>query len=180
MKTIHRFSSALKVAGIVLILLSLVLGLYALINTGSTREMLDQGMTRFGASARWNDFLSFDRHFFSALSRSVGNRDRKEEERLTVIDPDFRSWFDRMEDSARSEEAEARRMTAEWLKAQDPESLGLNSMEEQQENREIREIFEYIDGLAAPPKKGKLASLKPASQEPFFRESSEAFAGESG
>ncbi len=180
MKTIHRFSSALKVAGIVLILLSLVLGLYALINTGSTREMLDQGMTRFGASARWNDFLSFDRHFFSALSRSVGNRDRKEEERLTVIDPDFRSWFDRMEDSARSEEAEARRMTAEWLKAQDPESLGLNSMEEQQENREIREIFEYIDGLAAPPKKGKLASLKPASQEPFFRESYEAFAGEYG
>ena len=69
MKTIQRTSSVLKVIGITLILLSLVLGLYALINRGAVRGALDQGLDRFGAGHSWTDEFSFDRHFFTALSR---------------------------------------------------------------------------------------------------------------
>ena len=180
MKMIQRTSYVLKVIGIVLILLSLVLGMYALINTGASREMLSQGLTRYGADQGILDTFAFDRHFFSALSRSADNRNLKEEARLTAIDGDWRSAFDKAENAVRSQEKEIRSNTAAWLKGQTPASLGLDAMEELQESRELREIFEYVDGLAAPPKKGKLASMKAASQEPFFREYYAAFAEEQG
>ncbi len=180
MKMIQRTSYVLKVIGIVLILLSLVLGMYALINTGASREMLSQGMTRYGADQGVLDTLAFDRHFFSALSRSADNRSLKEEQRLAAIDGDWRSAFNKAENAIRNQEKEIRGNTAAWLKGESPASLGLDAMEELQESRELREIFEYIDGLAAPPKKGKLASMKAASQEPFFREYYAAFAEEQG
>ena len=180
MKAVHRASYILKVAGIVLIILSLVLGLYALINTGAAREALEQGMTRFGADRKLTDTFAFDRHFFTALSRSSENRDQQEEARLAAIDPDFRSWFDRIESTIRTQEKEIRQKAADWLASRDPDTLGLSEMEEQQESRELREIFEYIDGLAAVPKKGKVAGLKAASQEPFFQEYYQTFAQEHG
>ena len=179
MKIVKRTSFILKVIGIVLILLSLVLGLYALINTGASKEALDQGMNRYGAQGRWTDAFTSDRHFFSAMSRSAGNRDRTEEERLSAIDPDFRSWFDRIEASARGQEEDICRSFAAFLAGQTPETLNLNALNEQQENRELREIFEYINALSVPPKKGKIA-LTPASQEPFFLEYYEAFSQEHG
>ncbi len=180
MKAIHRASYIVKAVGIVLVLVALVLGLYALINTGAARETLDQGMTRFGAEGKWTDFFSFDRYFFRALSRSAKNRGEKDDVRIAAISSDFAGWFNRMEDAVRGQEAEVKRSAAAWLAQQSPESLGFSAMDEQQENRELREIFEYVDGLAATPKKGKLASLKAASLEPYFQEYYAAFAGEQG
>ena len=180
MKAVHRTSYILKVAGIVLILVSLVLGLYAAINTVSTREALEKGMNRYGTASRLMDSVMFDQHFFQALSRSADNRDETEDARLAAVEADFSRWFSRMENEVRNQEADVRKNTADWLNAQTPETLGLDAMDEQQESRELREIFEFIDGLAAPPKKGKLAAMKAASQEPYFREYYEAFAQEHG
>ena len=180
MKIIQRTSSVLKVIGIVLILLSLVLGLYALINRGAAREALDQGLNRFGTDKVWSDDLAFDRHFFTALSRAARNSKEKTETRQEEITPDFRRWFDRIEETVRGQEQEVKQRFSDWMNTQTSESLGISAMDEQQESRELREIFEYIDNLSATPKKGKLASLKPASQEPFFREFYEAFAREHG
>ena len=180
MKIIQRTSSVLKVIGIALILLSLVLGLYALINRGTVREALDQGLSSFGADSAWTDEFTFDRHLFTALSRSADNREEAEDARLAAISPDFQRWFSRIEKSVRGQETEIRREFSDWMNTQTPESLGLAAMDEQQESRELREIFEYIDGLSAAPKKGKLASLKPASLEPFFKEYYEGFAQENG
>ena len=53
-----------------------------------------------------------------AMSRSAGNRDRTEEERLSAIDPDFRSWFDRIEASARGQEEDICRSFAAFLAGQ--------------------------------------------------------------
>ena len=54
-------------------------------------------------------------------------------------------------------------------------------MEGLTESQELREYFEYINNLAAPPKKGgKLASLQAASQEPYLKECYEAYATEKG
>ena len=180
MKTIQRTSSVLKVIGITLILLSLVLGLYALINRGAVRGALDQGLDRFGAGHSWTDEFSFDRHFFTALSRSTGNITQKTDARMEEITPDFTVWFDRIEKSVRSQEEEVRQHFSDWMNIQTPEALGISEMEEQQESRELREIFEYIDSLAAVPKKGKLASLKPASLEPVFQEYYKTFSQEHG
>ena len=170
MKAVQRTSRVLKAAGIVLIILSLVLGLYSLINTGASREALNQGMTRFNAEGRITDYFAFDRSFFQALSRSADNRSLPEEERLEAIDTDFKSWFGRMENTVRTGEKDIQAALAAWLEKQTPDSLGLAEMEELEESRELREIFEYIDGLGAPPKKGKVAALKAASTEPFFQE----------
>ncbi len=179
MKAIQRTSYVLKAIGIVLILLSLVLGFYALINTGASKEALEQGMNRYGAEGRWTDSFAFDRHFFSALSLSSRTRDQAEDARLAAADPAFRSWFDRIETSVRKQEEDVCRSFAEYLSGQTPESLKLDELIEQQENRELRQIFEYVDGLSVPPKKGKIA-LKPASQEPFFQEFYSAFVQEHG
>ena len=180
MKAIYRISRVLKIAGVVLILLSLVLGLYALINTGAARQAMNQGMARHGASGNLVDTLAFDRHFFGAMSLSSNNRNQSEQSRLSTIAPYFRRWFDRMESAVRAQEADVQKSTAEWLSRQSMDSLGLSAMEEQQESRELREIFEYIDGLSAPPKKGKVAALKAASLEPFFREYYSALSQEQG
>lgn len=179
MKAVNRTSVILKVIGIVLILVSIILGMYALINTVSTKEALSQGMDRYGARGSWTDQFAFDRCFFNALSRSSGNRNEPEEARLEAIEPDFRSWFNRIESAVRENENEVCRNFAAALAGETAESLHLQELNEQQENRELRQIFEYIDNLSAPPKKGKV-TLKPASQEPFFKDYYASFAEEHG
>ena len=180
MKAVHRTSYILKVTGIVLIILSLVLGLYALINTGAAKGSLNQGMDRFGAADKMTDSLAFDRAFFGALSKSAGNMNEKEDVRLSAIGNYFSSWFRRAEEAVRSQEKDIQRGFAGYMMTQTPESLKLDELEEQQENREIREMLEYIDSLAAPPKKGKAAALKPASQEPVLRNFHTALTEEHG
>ena len=180
MKAVHRASYILKVTGTVLIILSLVLGLYALINTGAAKGSLNQGMDRFGAADRMTDNLAFDRAFFGALSKSAGNMNRNEDVRMAAIENDFRSWFRRAEEAVRSQEEDLQRGFAGYMMTQTPESLKLDKLDEQQENREIREMLEYIDNLAAPPKKGKAAALKPASQELVLRDFHTALTEEHG
>ena len=183
MKAVNRISAALKVAGIVLILLSLVLGLYALLNTGSAWNTLNEGLNRTGVSTGMLDKLAFDDRYLSALSKSFDLRDRDREERNAAAEPYFDRWFAAMDKAVVDAGHQQRSDLLNWLNNEFDAAAyqeKLDAMEGLQESQELREIFEYVDGLAAPPKKGKIASLQVASQEPFFREFYENYASEHG
>ena len=184
MRAAHRISSILKVMGIVLILVSMVFGLYALLNTGSAwRTMKDTGMARSGQSAGFGERFVFDERFLSALSRASGTKMLAETERLEAIRPFFARWFARIEKAQAADEQKTVKAGLNWLQnGMDGQAMldRLSSMEEMQESQEIREILEYVNGLAAPPKKGKLGNLQAASQEPALREAYEALTAEHG
>ena len=74
MKAVNRISFILKVTGIVLILVSLVLGLYALLNTGKGWEAISQEMTRYATgSSGLIEKLRFEDGYLSALSAAAAN-----------------------------------------------------------------------------------------------------------
>ena len=183
MKTVHRLSSILKVTGIVLILVSLVLGLYALLNTGAAWSAMNDGLARMGLSAGPGDRFVFDDRVLGAMSQASASRAQKQEAREEEIRPFFSRWFSRMERTERDAEAETVSGAIRWMREEaDWEALRtrLDSMDELQESQEIREMLDYVNSLAAPPKKGKLGNLQAASQEPALREKYESLASEHG
>ena len=184
MKTVNRISFILKVTGIVLIVVSLVLGLYALLNTGKGWEAINQEMARYNlGSSRLAEKLRFEDGYLSALSAAAANG-RSERERTAAAAPKLRRWFEAAEKAAQDEEARIRQETVHWLNEDfDAAAFGekLDAMEDLLESQQLREYFEYIDSLAASPKKGgKLAALQAASQEPYLKECYEAYAAEKG
>ena len=183
MKLINRASFTLKVIGIVLILLSLVLGLYALLNTGKGWDAISQEMTNYDKSSGFVDKLFFDDAYLSALS-SAAPDGRSETVRMEAARPRLRRWFETAEKADAEKQDEIQRSTITWL-TQDFDSAAfrerLEAMENLQESQELREFFEYIDNLAAPPKKGgKLAALKATPMEPVLQEYYNTFAAEKG
>ena len=184
MKAVNRLSFILKVTGIVLILLALVLGLYALLNTGKGWDAMSKEVSLHGAgSTGFFEKLRFDDGYLSALSAAAADG-RSEGERTAAAAPALRRWFSAVEKAAEDEETRTQEETVRWL---DEEFDGaafrekLEAMEDLLESQQLREFFEYIDNLSAPPKKGgKLATLQAASQEPYLRERYEALTAEQG
>ena len=185
MKPIIRTSRALKVAGIVLILLSLVLGLYALLNTGSGWNKLNEDMKVFGAETGFGEKLVFDDRYLSALSRIAAIPKEDTDARKEAARPFFRSWFNRTREAKKLFEKKIQDSAVMYLtdilQAQNYLDKYDEDVESRLESQAIQEMFEYINELSAPPKKGgKLASMQVASLEPFFREQYDAFLAENG
>ena len=184
MKWMYRGSRILKAAGVVFLCVSLALGLYALANSGGAWNRLKkEGLQEYRVRTTLVDKLRFDDLYFTALSRASASREREESVRIEKIRPLFGRFFSAMEAAALAEEAQAIRDAAAYLENDLDEAAFLEhfgAAEEIQGSQELREFFEYIDKLSAPPAKGKVAALKPASQEPFFTEYYEAFSAEHG
>ena len=163
MKAVNRISFILKVAGIVLILVSLVLGLYALLNTGKGWSAMNQEMTRYNTgSSGFLEKLRFDDGYLSALSAAAADG-RSEAKRMEAARPKLERWFGAAEKAAADEETRIQQETLRWLEEDFDHTAfreRLEAMEDLQESQELREFFEYINGLSAPPKKGgKVAAL---------------------
>ena len=184
MKAVNRISFILRIAGIVLILVSLVLGLYALLNTGKGWDAMNKEMACYNTgSSGLLEKLRFDDGYLSALSAAAADG-RNEEERMKAAEPRLSRWFGAAEKADAQAEAEQQRETVRWLE-EDFDSAAfrerLEAMEDLLESQQLREFFEYINGLAAPSKKGgKVAALQAASQEPYLKELYEAYAAEEG
>ena len=183
MKQLNKFSKVLKVAGIVLILVSVVLWIYSLANTGSPWNTLKNALNSVDEGTNLADRLAFDNSYFKAMSRAAANRDLEPEARAQEIRPYFERWFSRLEAGFEKRKAAVREESLRWLNEEFDASAfltRLESLEDMQDSQELREIFDYINALAAPPKKGKVAKLQAASQEPWFKEYYEAFTAEHG
>ena len=88
MKSAFRISKILKVIGIVLVLCSIVLGLYVLINSvGLWNQMKTQGLDVYGVTTDITDKARFDDSVFSALSDASSPRSLTAEELLAASEP---------------------------------------------------------------------------------------------
>ena len=76
MKQLNKFSKGLKVAGVVLILVSLALWIYSLANTGGQWGALKAAVENAGGRTAAFDRIAFDRSYFDALSVAAGSRNR--------------------------------------------------------------------------------------------------------
>ena len=95
MKAIKRLSGVLKTIGIVLILVSLVLGIYVLINSGSAwNNLKEKALTPLGISVGTLDKARFDDAYFTSLSIASGNRELDADSRAEALRPSFRYWFE--------------------------------------------------------------------------------------
>ena len=183
MKIGRRMAGILRRTGITLILIALVLGLYNVINIGGAWTPLNNRMAAEGVSSGAMDRLAFDDAYFSALSRAFASRGEKSENRAEALRPFFARHFTRLREAEQEARAAQAQETLTWLAGEaDLDALlaRAESLEDGEDERKLQDIFEYIDGLTAAPKKGKLAGLKTASQEPWFREYFESFAAEQG
>ena len=182
MKTIKRISGILRTVGIVMMLVAVVLWLYVLANTGKNWGSLSGRLAGEGVSTNVIDRLCFDSRYFRALSQAAGSRGQgSSEQRAEAIEGRFAAWTDKATEAAQTrmdEESEAvyRWFEEEFDAAAFSERYAV--MENGAELQELREIFEYIDSLAAPPSKKGGPRLKPASQEPYFQEYYAAFSAE--
>ena len=183
MKQLRKFSTVLKVTGIVLICCAAAMWLYSLANTGSSWTTLRNAVNSVGSKTEFGDRLRFDNRFFLALSNATTSRSQPEEARTEALTPYFERWFSKLDAADESYRNETRRQTADWLNGEfDAATFAsrLEALEDMQESQELREIFEYINTLSAPPKKGKVAKLQAASQEPWFQEYFASFTAEHG
>ncbi len=172
MKSAFRISKILKVIGIVLVLCSIVLGLYVLINSvGLWNQMKTQGLDVYGVTTDITDKARFDDSVFSALSDASSTRSLTAEERSNRIRPFFSRWFNQLEKAEAGLQEATVAETAAWLDTDfDAKSFieRLAAMEGLQDTKELRQIFDYVNSFSAAPKKGKLAGLQAASLEPWF------------
>ncbi len=182
MKQLNRFSRLLKVIGIALIFVAVALWLYVLANTGKPWNALRTALNSASVQTDITDRFILDERFFGAMSEAAANRGEDAEIRTQKAEAWFSRWFDRLD----AQEAASKKADVEngirYLQEMDADAYlaRLENIEELQESQEMRVLFEYINQFGAAPKKGKLANLQVASQEPFFQEYYASFQEEHG
>ena len=183
MKKINRASSILRITGIVLIILAVVFCLYSMANTGSFWKALNSRMALDGVSTNFIDRVRFDDDYFTALSQAAASKQSEPDARMALVRARFSRYFDRLRDAERKTTDARSEEVYTWFENEFDAQAFLDNfatLENLQESQELKEIFEFIDGLNAAPKKGKLASLKTTSQEPWFTEYYATFSAEQG
>ena len=182
MKGVNRISGVLRVIGIVLIIVSVVLWLYSLINVGGDWNALRGTASRYGVSMNPVDRMSFDGSYFGALSQAAreGASAQGREERIA---PFFRRYFSRMETGYAAQRQDIAEEICRWFEEDFDAQAFIereSSAEALQESRELKEIFEYLQTLSKAPANPKLAKLQPQSPEPWFQEYYASYAGTRG
>ena len=173
MRKIKKFSSVLRVIGIVLLSLSLVLLIYSTTTDRGDWAKFRQKLAQKGIQTNIVDRFSFSNAYFNALRTA---RDTAGSHRVVRV-AEVNKRFDSFKQRAEAVEQEAFDKTAieieDYFKTEFDHEDFLKKYE-LVENRQtlaaIRDLFEYIDGLGTPASKsGKaLPSLKPASTQPWF------------
>ena len=183
MKTVKRISGLLRVIGVVLVLVSIALWLYSLANTGGSWNTLKTALNNAGVQTGFLDRIRFDSRYFGALSDAAGHKDLEPSAQAARLEKYFEGWSNQAEKALAASDAEALEAAYRWFEEEfDTAAFSERyaQMEDSAEVQELRTIFEYVDNLGAAPKKGKLAALKAASQEPFFQSYYAEFAARNG
>ena len=180
---IKRIADITRVTGIVLICLALVFSVYVAASIHGPWSEFSGALNQRGVQTNFADRLRFDGAYYGALSQIASEKGIEDETRAAHARPYFASFEERA--VAAEKGAASARLAASWEELDaDFDLAAFQEIYEQAEDtadaRELREIFEYLDGLAPAPAKGKAARLKAASVEPWFRENYAAFAQEQG
>ena len=178
---IKRFADIARAAGIVLLCLALVLTIYVTASINKPWSTFSGALRQAGVRTNFGTRVRFDGDYYAALSQApteaaLGDAVRAEH---------ARAHFAAYEAEALAAEAAAQADNTAagwtWFDTEfDPQAfLEVHAqMENGAETRALSDIFEYIDGIAPAPAKGKAAKLKAASLAPWFEEAYAAFSAE--
>ena len=197
-KITKRVLHAMRIIGTALILVSLVLFLYAIINTNSYWSKTTDKGERAWKSKPWEDFqadmaaydveepfmrLDFDARYFRALSaaasKSVGLKKegtKSSDETIAVLmetaKPYFEDYYRKAdENNEKNHRAKEIEEVYDWFENQlDAAAFAEanSNIDDILESHEIAEIIEYLEGLYTPPPKLAKKGLKPPEQQTAF------------
>lgn len=179
MKTIKKISAILRTVGIVLLCLALVTTIYVAASYGALWSNMSKKLAASGTPVNIVTKMRFDRSFYGAMSAATGSRAETTANRAKAIEPYFASFAAQgMEGETRLREAMEEAILTGFEEAYDYEAFleRYGQMENLEEARELREIFEYLDSFGMV-KKGK---LKAASCDTYFQQYYADFAAEHG
>ena len=160
----------LKILGIVLLLLSLVMGIYALTTDGEAWKNMQTELSERGVSADLADRVHFDESYFAALSEAHLSDVRGMNMRVEAASEHFR-WLG---GDVRAAEQESAQREADEVKLHFISGFSYQDFLEDYERREnvleqakARELIEKLNQMFTPTGKGgkKLPALAGASCE---------------
>ena len=184
MKAIKRIAGILRVLGIVLLFFAVAMTIYILATgTAPWKEMAGQ-LEQHGVKAGGITRIEFDTAYYSALSEASGNRDKTSTARATIATDHFDGFAEKV--AAMEAEMDQQTIDAVYAAIHEMDAAAVVEeyalREDSEEERELAEIFEYLDNLAQPvaPKGKKLPTLKVESTRPYFEEAYAALQAEHG
>ncbi len=181
-KAVNFTSRVLKIIGTVLVLISLVLFLYAVINTGGRWGELNNDMAAFHVETGIFDRIRFDNQFFSSLSTAtrviaeegMDSHGQLSDDQASVladaIGPYFKPSYDKARANVNTAYAEEDEAVYRWFEEEmDIDAIieAGDDIEAILQSNEIDEIFEFLNALYKPAKKAKVAMANP-DQRPHF------------
>ena len=182
-RIIKRAADIARVAGIALICVAVVLSIYVTASVNKPWGEFSAHLREAGADAGFGTRLRFDGAYYGALSRAAAEKGQSDEVRAEHIRPRF-APFERKLEKALSD-GKASEIQSLWAYFDNEfDAQAFMDVHAQAENghevRELKDIVEYLDGLAAVPAKGKAAKLKAASNEPWLKEQYDALVAAQG
>ena len=185
MRRIKQISTALRTAGIVLLLLSLVLVLYATATDGKDWAAFSQKLNTLGVKTSLSDRIGFGSAYFEAMASAKSSVGQPSRARVADAARHFDSFSQKALAAQNAQlDAAAAEIETFFESGFDYEAFleKYRLVENRNEQAEIREIFEYLDGLSLPAlKSGKvLPNVKPTSSQPWFEERYAQWSGDHG
>ena len=160
MKKIKSVSGVLRVLGIVLLIMALVLEIYALATNGSAWNAFSDRYSQSGVKVTTLDRFAFNHAYYLALRGAMKEGETATSIRAKNAAAQFGGFLSRAEEA---EQVALDQLTLEqedWFNHQFDADAFLdvyNNLMNNPNSAEIREIFEYLDGLSKPPlKSGKV------------------------
>jgi len=185
-RKVKKVSGVLHAAGIVLIILAVVLVIYASATNGNEWNEFKDGLKQSGISVKLWDRFSFNHDYYLALRAAIEEPSIAVGVRAKSVLTYFAGFISRAEAAEQATFDQLALETEDWFNSQFDIDAFLTAYDSQKGNQdaaEIREIFEYLDGLSAPQlKSGKSlpSQLKVASSQSWFEERHEQWAEQYG
>ena len=166
-KAVNLVSRIVRIIGIVLIVISLVLFLYAVINTGSRWGELSADMDSFDVKTNIFDRLRFDDQLFTSMSNTVrknvelelGLNDTPTPQQQEALDaevsPQFDEYYQRAKDGLTAHYANETEEVRAWFANEFDTAAFIqenSNIELILQSHEIAEILEYLKELYVPKK----------------------------
>lgn len=176
MRKVKNISSVLRVAGIVLIIIAVVLMIYAMTANSSEWDTFSDRLSQTGVDTNAGDRFSFNHDYYLALRGAMQDSNIATSIREKNAENKFSDFLSRAAAVEQSAQDQLVLELEDWFNNQWDTDAFLTDYDKQKENAgsaEIREIFEYLDGLSTPAlKSGKaLPNLKSTSNsQPWFEE----------
>ena len=180
---IKRFADIARAAGIVLLCLALVLTIYVTASINKPWSTFSGALRQAGVRTNFGTRVRFDGDYYAALSQAPTEAAQGDAVRAEHARAHFAAYEAEALAAEAAAQADSTAAGWTWFDTEfDPQAfLEVHAqMENGAETRALSDIFEYIDGIAPAPAKGKAAKLKAASLAPWFEEAYAAFSAEQG